>query len=109
MVTEPLVFTEPVTEKRTMTPCVGFPNRSVTVAVTQCWESTGFVAVFGLSVGFAGGPATHLVLAWVTQQPATEAVIVQLLIVGRTSARSWPLRPPSRSRGIGCTVAPPQV
>ena len=53
---EPLVFTEPVTEKRTVTPATGAPAAFVTVAVTQCCVPTGFVAAFGLSVSFAGPP-----------------------------------------------------
>ena len=51
---EPLVETEPETEKRTVIPGVAFPNASFTVAVTQCCASTVLTAVFGDSTSVAG-------------------------------------------------------
>jgi hypothetical protein len=63
VVAEPLVVTAPVTAKRTGTPGVGFPKASVTVAVTQCWVSTGSVAAGGVSVSVAGGPAIQVLAA----------------------------------------------
>jgi hypothetical protein len=48
--------TEPVTLNRTVMSGVGLLAWSVTVAVTQCCESTTFVAGSGVRVRFAGGP-----------------------------------------------------
>ena len=56
---DPLVMTEPVTVKRTVTPGCGTPTALVTVAVTQCCVSTGFVAVAGSSVSVVAGPPEH--------------------------------------------------
>jgi hypothetical protein len=58
-VTDPLVLTDPVTVKRTVTSGTGRPIASVTVAVTQCCVPTGLVALGGLSVRLAGAPAEH--------------------------------------------------
>src|SRR5829696_5158664 len=54
VVAVPLMLTEPLTWKRTTTFGTGFPDASCTVAVTQCSESTGFVAVGGFKVSVAG-------------------------------------------------------
>jgi hypothetical protein len=56
VVCEPLVFTEPTTEKRSVIPGVELPNTSLLVAVTQCCASTGLVSSFGASVSEVGGP-----------------------------------------------------
>ena len=56
-------MTEPVTEKRTVIAGVAFPYWSLTVAVTQCCESTTFVAVFGDKVSVAGGPGVQVLAA----------------------------------------------
>ncbi len=47
-------ITEPVTLKRTTTLAIGSPNWSLTVAVTQCSESTGLLSVAGTSVSVVG-------------------------------------------------------
>src|SRR2546426_9503936 len=41
----PIVITEPVTVKCTVTPPTGLPQLSVTVAVTVCFVLTGLIAV----------------------------------------------------------------
>ena len=75
-------MTEPVTEKRTVMPGVGFPNWSFTVAVTQCCASTVLVAVFGASVSVEGLPGTTVRLtvstAVVGPPGVRTAVIVQV-------------------------------
>ena len=50
------MLTEPVTEKRTMMPDLGFPNWSLTVAVTQCWVPTVFESAGGLSTSDLAAP-----------------------------------------------------
>ena len=60
---EPVSLFEPVTEKKTLTPAVGFPNSSVTVAVTQCWVLTSFVAVAGATMTIAGGPGVTSIVS----------------------------------------------
>jgi hypothetical protein len=67
-VSVPLAVFEPVTEKTTVMPGVGLPNRSVTVAVTQCCVSTSFTAVGGARITLAGGPGS------------TVTVVVSLLV-----------------------------
>ncbi|PYM84072.1 MAG: hypothetical protein DME09_09285 [Candidatus Rokuibacteriota bacterium] len=47
---EPVVLTAPVTVKRTVWPHTGLAAVFLTVAVTVCLVSTGFVEVAGLSV-----------------------------------------------------------
>jgi hypothetical protein len=70
-------LTEPVTEKRTMMPDLGFPNWSLTVAVTQCWVPTVFESAGGLSVSVLGGPVTQVLVALEKQpQAGTKAWIV---------------------------------
>src|SRR5207247_384774 len=59
-----VVGTEGPTEKRTVTPDTGLPKRSVTVAVTQWFAPTVFVASGGVKMSFAGAPATHSLVAW---------------------------------------------
>ena len=67
-----------VTEKTTTTPLTGFPKASVTVAVTQCSVSTGFVAALGSRSSLAGGPAvTVTLMSWTARRaPSTTAVTV---------------------------------
>jgi hypothetical protein len=63
VVFDPFAVTAPVTENLTVTPTAGFPNASLTVAVTQCCAPTVFVAVAGESVSVAGAAATYVLLA----------------------------------------------
>src|SRR6266496_1742181 len=75
VVAEPLegeaaVVAAPDTENTTVTPEMGFPNESVTVAVTQWVSSTGSVSVAGVSVNVAAGPAVHVFVASPKGSPA---------------------------------------
>jgi hypothetical protein len=55
--------TAPVTWKTTLTPGVGLPNPSVTLAVTAWLVATGFSDVVGASTIAAGAPATQVLVA----------------------------------------------
>src|SRR5439155_12108469 len=62
VVAEPLdgvekVACAPTTLKTTVTPGVGLPEASLTVAVTQCWVPTVLMAAAGLRVSDAGAGA----------------------------------------------------
>jgi hypothetical protein len=55
--------------KKTFTPLFGLPNASVTFAVTQCSVLTWFVAVGGVTMTTAGGPAMTAIVS-VPELPA---------------------------------------
>jgi hypothetical protein len=67
----------PVTVNRTVALGTGFPNRSVTVAVTQCSSPTGFSSATGVRVTVAGAAATQiLVTGAATGSPAFGALLL---------------------------------
>ncbi len=74
VVPEPVVVTEPATENRTMMFGIGKANWLVTLAVTQCCASTGFVSVDGVRSRFAGVPKIHCFVADATasHEPSAE-------------------------------------
>src|SRR5918994_2143866 len=76
VITTPLVVTEPATLKRTLMFGVGLPNTSLTVAVTQCWASTVFVSVSGVSTSVNGSPGVTVALIVCTARtvPSTTAL-----------------------------------
>jgi len=82
VISEPVVVTEPVTVKRTVTSGVGFPEASSTVAVTQCCVPTWFVAAAGVRLSVAGGPM-ELNLATKTSEFPLSVVSNAPAVVGK--------------------------
>src|SRR5882672_7649903 len=64
-----MLLTAPVTVNLTVIPARGLPTASRTVAVTQCWVPTGFVAAAGGSVRVAGFAAAAIFTTTASMAP----------------------------------------